>query len=1194
MINQPPKAIIQKFQDPENQPSQYPQPKTSETWLQHHGKQLTKSILLFFTLALITIISFAGRRLLGRLFGKNNTKETNNNISKKTALMTQEEEYSSPTFLHHAIDIAEGQSVTVTPAMLSMTDQEHFILDKSLTDGDNSVGHSVIKLPNDLLAVAQDDGTISIWNTKINKLSQLLRGHNAPVLAITEIKYPIIASADQTGTVRLWDISTGQCTNIFQDYHGRINAMGLLDNEVLAIGGDKNDICIWNTKTDHSCRLRLIGHNNTILAITKLNLDTPLLASGSADNTIGIFNWQTGEKFEPLSWHTADVTALLAGPDGMLISGSLDKTIGIGNITTGIREQQLTGHHNTVTALVMLPAGGGKLISGSDDKTIKLWDIDKQSGKWLARKTFYGHKESITGVAALSDETFASTSWDKFVFTWDIYCDSCTDFLYKSSSPITSLTTTTYVNNELIISADKNNDLHFLDINSGSCIGSILQNSDDIISSVKTIKPNQIATASQSGQINIIDFATKNITRTFAIPDFILTMKVLSPENLILAGKDRKIWVLNINNGTTQEFPAHTNNIFDLLRLSATNIASCSSDGTIRKLNILTGNAETFTLPDGPILTITNIGSETIAYAGDKGIIGLLNTTSGDTYQRLYGHSTPIRTLAYLGNGRLVSGDTNGIILIHDLQHSGTITKQLNGHKGNLALVVLTDGRLAATGESGIVEIWRPDGTPDAERLFVVTILENGQFELGGQFVTSFTQEQINKGYLKFGHSGVPSPPTGKIAIKIGNTTYPFELFDFKFFNTTIVALISAGGGIVFMGGLVGLGCWITFCCRKHQKDNLDKKIATELDLIAQNGFIIKSSDLVLGQELGHGATAFVFIAQWQRIPVAVKVFNKSEQQNGSDGSSPPCITEIKKLARLHHPDIVSFYGACQNLEQYNSKMCLVMELMPKGTLSKYLQSHPALPWGTRIKFAINITRGLFFLHSQKPPILHRDLKSDNVLLDERNHAKISDFGMAIGTRQYMAPELLLAQFGRFFTQTPSLASPSTAPPTPIAATTRIVTHTTASDIYSLGILLWEIAALDYPYKSLTMGRAIMKTITEGTRPEIPRATTPPQFAKLIEDCWKGHSSERPTAEQVLDRLEQLSHLPSSSTSASPSAHQPFQPHPRATPTRSPLHSALLTASLSPPGQPDSSSSYEQTPLLTESLNSASYSSIPI
>lgn len=1214
MINQLPNAIIQEFQDLEKQPQQCTQPKTWGKRCKQHGTQLAKSIFILLALALIAVIGFAGRGFLSSLFGKNTTKtktKTKNDIDEKTALATQVEEYFQPSFSHHEVDVAEGQSITVTPNMLSMVDRENFVLEKALTDGDNSAGHAVIKLPNDLLAIAQDDGTISIWNTQINKLSKLLRGHNAPVLTITEIKYPTIASGDQAGTIRLWDLTTGQCTNIFQDYRGRVNTISLLDNKVVAIGGDKNDICIWYTNED-SCRLRLTGHNDTILALTRLNLTEPLLASGSADNTIGIFNWQTGEKLKALPWHSADVTALLAGPNGMLISGSLDKTICVGNVTTGICEQQLTGHHNTVTALAMLPDGGGKLISGSDDNTSKLWDIDKQSGKWFFRKTFHGHKGSITGVAVLSEETFASTSWDKFVFMWDIYCESCTDFLYKSSSTTTSLATITEANNELIISGDRNNVLHFWDKNSGSCIGSILQNSEDIISSVKTINSNQIASASQGGQVNVIDLIAKNITKTFAIPDSILTMNVLSPENLVLAGKGRTIWALNINTGTTLKFPAHTNNIFDTLCLSSTSIASCGSDGTIRILNTTTGNSTTFDLHAGAILTIASVGSDTIAYAGDNGIIGLLNTTTGTTYQRLFGHNASIRTLLDLSNGRLASGDMNGVILIHDIQHGGTITKQLNG-KGNLALILLPNGHLAAAGDGGIVEIYKPTSTPAAEIFIEFTDKKNIETESGGHSVTSVTQDQINRGYFQLTHNGSPFPPTCKITIKIGNTTYPPEVLNFNFFNTTIVALVSAGGGVVFIGSIVGLSCWINSCCRKYQKANLDKETNTELAKIEKDGFIMKSSDLVLGSKLGEGATASVFRGQWRRLLIAVKIFNVAEQQNGLDGSPPPCMNEIKILAKIRHPNIVSFYGACPNIVQYNNKLGLVMELMPHGTLNKYLQTHPNFDWTICIKLALDIAKGLFFLHSQTPPILHRDLKSENVLLDENNRAKLSDFGLAGatieyagGTIQYTAPEVLLAAYYR------SLYPTGTIPPTvaeaiygsPAPSSTLTVNtpqngkQTTASDIYSFGMLLWEIVTHQRPYNNIDDKYKIplVKTIIEGPPLKISE-TTPLGIAELIQHCWNKRRKERLTASEVLDRLEQLSGLPSSNTSVSASADPSVDTHPRAaTPTLIGLtvHSGLLTAPLSLPDRVNNpSASHERIPLRAESLNSNDYHSIP-
>jgi serine/threonine protein kinase len=138
--------------------------------------------------------------------------------------------------------------------------------------------------------------------------------------------------------------------------------------------------------------------------------------------------------------------------------------------------------------------------------------------------------------------------------------------------------------------------------------------------------------------------------------------------------------------------------------------------------------------------------------------------------------------------------------------------------------------------------------------------------------------------------------------------------------------------------------------------------------------------------------------------------------------------------------------------------------------------------------------------------ILHRDLKSLNVLLDDRYRAKLCDFGLAkvktetssstknevAGTLAWMAPELFK----------------------------RKAIYTKKADIYSYGMVLWEIAARQLPYQDANGNQALIsKWVSEGEREEIPD-DTPPKLASLIKFCWEAEPDKRPSAEQVVIELK--------------------------------------------------------------------------
>lgn len=146
----------------------------------------------------------------------------------------------------------------------------------------------------------------------------------------------------------------------------------------------------------------------------------------------------------------------------------------------------------------------------------------------------------------------------------------------------------------------------------------------------------------------------------------------------------------------------------------------------------------------------------------------------------------------------------------------------------------------------------------------------------------------------------------------------------------------------------------------------------------------------------------------------------------------------------LRHPNIVLFLGACTK----PPNLGLVLEFCSRGSLWSVLQNHDInLNWEDRRKIALDTAKGVFYLHSFKPPILHRDLKSLNLLLDDSFRTKLIDFGWTrkldkimtgkIGTYQWMAPEVISSQ-----------------------------NYTEKADVFSFSIILWEIASREPPYRS--------------------------------------------------------------------------------------------------------------------------------
>jgi len=255
-----------------------------------------------------------------------------------------------------------------------------------------------------------------------------------------------------------------------------------------------------------------------------------------------------------------------------------------------------------------------------------------------------------------------------------------------------------------------------------------------------------------------------------------------------------------------------------------------------------------------------------------------------------------------------------------------------------------------------------------------------------------------------------------------------------------------------------------------------------------------------LGQVLGKGAYGTVFKASYHMRDVAVKELL-------STSLSTQAMNEFKNeagvMAGVQSQFIVQLFAITTT-----SPYRLVMELMPKGSLFSVLQNQQTLPWKIRYQISLDIAFGLYDLHAEN--ILHRDLKSLNVLLDDRMRAKLTDFGLSkvktetasntkkenktVGSIMWMSPELFKRQSK----------------------------HTKQSDIYALGMTFWEIASRKIPYADSKGEQAlVMEWIKQGEKEVVPN-DCPLNYATLFKPCWENEPTKRPKLEEIIAQLKSI------------------------------------------------------------------------
>ncbi|KAH3758133.1 protein kinase [Pelomyxa schiedti] len=300
---------------------------------------------------------------------------------------------------------------------------------------------------------------------------------------------------------------------------------------------------------------------------------------------------------------------------------------------------------------------------------------------------------------------------------------------------------------------------------------------------------------------------------------------------------------------------------------------------------------------------------------------------------------------------------------------------------------------------------------------------------------------------------------------------------------------------------VLGFSCLALFCIiflsfllyrRRVKKARHDKLTANEeLDL----------KDIQLGNVIGTGTFGHVYKAKWKGVTVAIK---KLPSHCLSHEFMREFRKEVSIMRALTHPNVLQFFGCCMDPPD----ICLAMEFMCRGSLFSILHN-PQLPMNLSLalRLLVDAAKGCLYLHSCTPAIIHRDLKSHNLLVDEHWKVKVCDFGLSA----------IIANASQTLTAcgTPSWTAPEVL---------RRMHYTVKVDVYSFGIVMFECVTRQDPYDGMTPYTVIFGVANEGLRPTLP-TEVPAPYAKLTRECWAEDPDMRPDFSVILHNLERLKSL---------------------------------------------------------------------
>ncbi|KAH9301727.1 hypothetical protein KI387_013310 [Taxus chinensis] len=279
----------------------------------------------------------------------------------------------------------------------------------------------------------------------------------------------------------------------------------------------------------------------------------------------------------------------------------------------------------------------------------------------------------------------------------------------------------------------------------------------------------------------------------------------------------------------------------------------------------------------------------------------------------------------------------------------------------------------------------------------------------------------------------------------------------------------------------------------------MDDRHPTE-GLAEYDEWTIDLRKLNMGPPFAQGAFGKLYKGAYNGEDVAVKILERPENNiEKAQVLEQQFTQEVKMLATLKHQNVVRFIGACRK----HMVWCIVTEYAKGGSVRQFLarRQNRAVPLKLALKQALDVARGMEYLQSLG--FIHRDLKSDNLLIATDKSIKIADFGVArievqtegmtpeTGTYRWMAPEMIQHR-----------------------------SYNYKVDVYSFGIVLWELITGMLPFQNMTAVQAAFAVVNRGVRPTIPQ-DCPTSLSEIMTRCWDANPDVRPSFSEVVRMLEE-------------------------------------------------------------------------
>lgn len=487
-------------------------------------------------------------------------------------------------------------------------------------------------------------------------------GHHGAISCILSLDNGYIASGSNDSTIKIWDPNTGECIQTLEGHSSPVKCLTILPDAKLVSGSYDKTIKIWDTKSG-KCTKTLKEHHEGIQCLAVLDKDQLVSCSdGLSGHLIRIWNIKS-DKCKILEGHSEPVKCITVLPDGRIVSGSWDKTIKIWDPNSGKCTKTLKGHSEGIYSLVVLD--NDKLVSASDDHTIRIWDTNKDECK-----IFDGHFDQFDDLARLNKYHLVSSSFNGAIYIWDANTGKCIMSLGKHSDMVCCIA---ILANGYIASGHQDKTIRLWNPETGKCIKTIAGYSNAVYS-LTVVPNNRIVSNFGDNTIRIWNMCIKSDT-------YIKTSKCIK----------------------TLEYSAF---VTCFTVLTDGSIVICSEDGTIQIWNAGTNECKILGKHFALVNCLAVMPNDYIASGSSDKTIKIWDPESGKCIKTLEGHSDSITCLAVFPDGRIISGSKDKTIKIWDPKE-GKCIKTLKEHIGTVhKIVVLPNKYMVSDSFDRTIRVW--------------------------------------------------------------------------------------------------------------------------------------------------------------------------------------------------------------------------------------------------------------------------------------------------------------------------------------------------------------------------------------------------------------------------------------------------------------------------------------------------------